>query len=80
MSEVHAEKLKSFIERIERLEEEKSSITTDISMVYAEAKATGFEPKVMRQIIKMRKKDTNELQEEHYMLDVYLNALGMRID
>jgi uncharacterized protein (UPF0335 family) len=69
--------LKSFIERIERLEEEKRALSGDIKEVYAEAKGTGFEPKIMRQIIKIRKMDKEEVDEEESLLDLYKRALGM---
>ncbi|HKM69954.1 MAG TPA: DUF2312 domain-containing protein [Stellaceae bacterium] len=74
---VAGEQLKSFIERIERLEEEKSALSGDIKEVYAEARGNGFEPKIMRQIIKIRKMDKQELDEEESLLDVYKRALGM---
>ena len=74
---VAVERLKSFIERIERLEEEKSALSGDIKEVYAEAKGTGFEPKIMRQIIKIRKMDKEEVDEEESLLDLYKRALGM---
>jgi uncharacterized protein (UPF0335 family) len=74
---VAGDRLKSFIERIERLEEEKRALSGDIKEVYAEAKGTGFEPKVMRQIIKIRKMDKEELDEEESLLDLYKRALGM---
>jgi len=69
--------LRAFIERIERLEEEKQTIADDIKEVFAEAKGTGFDVKAMRTIIRMRKKDAAERQEEEAILDLYLNALGM---
>lgn len=69
--------LKSLVERIERLEEEKKAIAGDIKEVYAEAKANGFDTKILRKVISLRKKDANEREEEEAMLDVYLNALGM---
>jgi uncharacterized protein (UPF0335 family) len=69
--------LKSFIERIERLEEEKKAIATDIKEVYGEAKATGFDTQIMRKIVALRKKDSAERQEEEALLDLYLSALGM---
>ena len=69
--------LKSLIERIERLEEEKRALGEDIKEVYAEAKGTGFEPKIMRQIIKIRKMDQDEQDEQESLLDVYKRALGM---
>ena len=69
--------MKSFIERIERLEEEKRALSGDIKEVYAEARGTGFEPKIMRQIIKIRKMDKEEVDEEESLLDLYKRALGM---
>ena len=69
--------LKSLIERIERLEEEKKAIADDIRDVFAEAKGQGFDTKIMRQVIRLRKKDTAERQEEEALLDLYLHALGM---
>ena len=74
---VAVERLKSFIERIERLEEEKRALSGDIKEVYAEAKGTGFEPKIMRQIIKIRKMEKEEVDEEESLLDLYKRALGM---
>jgi len=74
---VAGEQLKSFIERIERLEEEKRALSGDIKEVYAEARGTGFEPKIMRQIIKLRKMDKEEVDEEESLLDLYKRALGM---
>jgi uncharacterized protein (UPF0335 family) len=69
--------LKSFIERIERLEDEKRALGEDIKEVYAEAKGTGFEPKIMRQLIKIRKMDKDEHDEQESLLDLYKRALGM---
>lgn len=69
--------LRALVERIERLEEEKKTIAGDIKEVYAEAKANGFDTKVLRKVITLRKKDAAELQEEEAMIDVYLAALGM---
>jgi uncharacterized protein (UPF0335 family) len=77
---VAGEQLKSFIERIERLEEEKRALSGDIKEVYAEAKGTGFEPKIMRQIIKLRRMDKEEVDEEESLLDLYKRALGMMPD
>jgi len=74
---IAVERLKSFIERIERLEEERRVLGGDIKEVYAEAKGTGFEPKIMRQIIKIRRKDKEEVDEEESLLDLYKRALGM---
>jgi len=70
-------KLRSFIERVERLEEEKKALADDIKDVYAEAKGTGFDTKIMRRIVKIRKQDRDKRLEEEAILDVYLNALGM---
>jgi uncharacterized protein (UPF0335 family) len=72
--------LKSFIERIERLEEEKRALGEDIKEVYAEAKGTGFEPKIMRQILKIRKMDKDAHDEQESLLDIYKRALGMLPD
>ena len=69
--------LKALVERIERLEEEKKTIAADIKEVYAEAKANGFDTKILRKVIALRKKDADERQEEEALLDVYLSALGM---
>ena len=69
--------LRSFIERIERLEEEKKTIADDIKEVFAEAKGTGFDTKIMRQVLKLRKLDREDRQEQETLLDLYLQALGM---
>lgn len=71
------DQLRAFIERIERLEEEKKAISDDIKDVFAEAKGTGFDIKVMRTIIRIRKQDDNERAEHDAILDLYLHALGM---
>ena len=71
------DRLRSFVERIERLEEEKSVLMADIKEVYAEARNTGFDPKTMRKVIRLRKMDDSDRQEEEYLLDTYLSALGM---
>jgi uncharacterized protein (UPF0335 family) len=68
--------LKSFIERIERLEEEKKAIADDIKDVYAEAKGNGYDVKIMRKIVSIRKQDAAKRQEEEEILDLYLSALG----
>ena len=72
------EHLKSFIERIERLEEEKAALTADIREVYSEAKGQGFDTKIMRQVVRMRKLDKADFQEQEAMLDLYLTAMDMR--
>jgi uncharacterized protein (UPF0335 family) len=74
---IAAGQLRAFIERIERLEEEKQTIADDIKDVYAELKGTGFDAKAVRTIIRLRKKDAAERQEEEAVLDLYLAALGM---
>ena len=75
--EVNADHLVAFIERIERLEEEKKALAGDIKDVYGEAKANGFDVKIMRKIVSMRKQDRDSRIEEETMLDLYLTALGM---
>ena len=78
---MHArEQLRSVVERIERLEEEKKTIADDIRDVYAEAKANGFDTKVLRQVVRMRKQDVTERQEQDAVRDLYLQALGMLPD
>jgi uncharacterized protein (UPF0335 family) len=74
---VAADQLKAFIERIERLEEEKADISEDVKSVYAEAKGNGFDTKVIRKVIAIRKRDYAERQEEEAILELYLQALGM---
>jgi uncharacterized protein (UPF0335 family) len=69
--------LRAFIERIEKLEEEKRAIADDIKDVYGEAKGTGFDPKIMRKIISLRRQDKSKRQEEEEILDLYMSALGM---
>ncbi len=76
-SGVAAEELKQFIERIERLEEEKAAIAGDIKDVFAEAKGRGFDVKAIRSILRIRKKDHAERQEEEAILELYMQALGM---
>ena len=77
---VAVDRLKSFIERIERLEEEKSGLTADIREVYAEAKGSGFDTKVMRTVIRLRKMDSADRQEQEALEDVYRRALGLDRD
>lgn len=71
------QQLKSVIERVERLEEEKKGITDDIKDVYAEAKGNGFDIKTLRTIVRLRKIDVNERREAEEILETYLSALGM---
>lgn len=75
-SSIAAGQLRSFIERIERLEEEKKAISDDIKDVYGEAKGNGFDTKVLRQVVRIRKQDQAERQEQEALLDLYLGALG----
>ena len=75
--QVGADQLRQYIERIERLEEEKRNLMADIRDVYGEAKATGFEPKIMRQIVRMRALDKDILAEQDILLSTYRDALGL---
>ncbi|MEA2757190.1 MAG: hypothetical protein QOJ54_3479 [Aliidongia sp.] len=77
---VAADQLRSIVERIERLEEEKKALQEDIKDVYAEAKGNGFDVKILRKIISIRKRDRAELDEEETLLELYLRALGMLPD
>lgn len=72
-----AERLQQIVMRIERLEEEKATIANDIKEVFAEAKGAGFDTKILRQVLKLRKLDKAELQEQEHLLDLYMQALGM---
>lgn len=74
---VAADQLKSYIERVERLADDKSTISDHIKDVFAEAKSNGFDVKAMREIVKLRKLKANERTEAEYMLDLYKRALGM---
>lgn len=74
---IAGERLRSFIERIERLEEEKAALAADIREIFAEAKGVGFDTKIMRQVLKLRKLDREDRQEQETLLDLYLQALGM---
>ena len=74
---IAGERLRSFIERIERLEEERRTLGEDIKEVYAEAKGNGFDAKTMRQIVRLRRLDKDDLDEQEALLDVYKRALGM---
>jgi uncharacterized protein (UPF0335 family) len=78
-SGVARDQLRAFVERIERLEEEKKTIADDIKDVYGEAKGTGFDTKILKKIVSLRKKDEQERMEEDAILDTYLQALGMRV-
>jgi len=72
--------IKTIVERIEKMEEEKLAITTDISEIYKEAKSNGFDVKTLRKIVALRKKDADKLAEEEAIMDVYMAALGMLAD
>jgi uncharacterized protein (UPF0335 family) len=74
---IAADRLWSLVERIERLEEEKRSLSNDIKDIYQEAKSAGFDPKVLRQLIKIRREEPAEVEEQETLLDVYRRALGM---
>ena len=76
MFSISADQLRAIIERIENLEKEKAQITDDIKEVYAEAKGNGFDTKTIKQVIRIRKMDADDVQEQEALLDLYLNALG----
>jgi uncharacterized protein (UPF0335 family) len=75
---VAQDQLRAFVERIERMEEEKKAIADDIKEIYSEAKGSGFDTKVLRQIIRIRKQDHSERMEQEAILDLYMAALGMQ--
>ncbi len=74
---IAADRLRSLVERIERLEEERKALAGDIKDIYAEAKSAGFDVKVLRQIIRLRRQDQAEVEEQESLLDLYKRALGM---
>jgi uncharacterized protein (UPF0335 family) len=74
---IAGDRLKSFVERIERLEEEKAALTSDTRDVYAEAKSAGFDVKILRQLIRLRKLDEPARNEQEELLDLYMRAIGM---
>ena len=74
---VNGGQLRAFVERIERLEEEKKALADDIKDVYAEAKGTGFDIKIVRKIVSLRKQDRDKRREEEEILELYLAAIGM---
>lgn len=80
MTMVANDQLRAFIERIERLEDEKRTIAEDIRDVYGEAKGFGYDVKILRKVVSIRKQDSAERAEQEAILDSYLNALGMQID
>ena len=74
---IHSDRLKTIIERIENLEEEKKALSDDIREIYSEAKSAGFDVKILRQLISLRKLDVNDRQEQEIMLDLYKRAMDM---
>ncbi len=74
---IAADRLRSFLERVERLEDEKAALSADVREVYAEAKAVGFDTKIMRQVLKLRKMDRADRQEQAHLLDLYKRAVGI---
>ena len=74
---IAADRLRQFFERVERLEEEKAALASDVREVYAEAKSVGFDPKIMRQIVRLRKMNEADQQEMEALIDTYKHALGM---
>ena len=74
---IAADRLRSIIERIERLEEEKKALSSDIKDIYSESKSAGFDVKVIRQIVRLRKQEPAEVEEQETLLDLYRRALGM---
>ena len=74
---IAADRLRSIIERVERLEEERKALASDIKDIYSEAKSAGFDVKVIRQIIRIRKQEPAEVEEQESLLDIYRRALGM---
>jgi len=74
---IAADRLRSIVDRIERLEEERKALASDIKDIYAEAKSAGFDVKVLRQLIRMRKQEAAEIDEQQTLLDLYRRALGM---
>ena len=73
---VSGERLRSFIQRIEKLEEDKAAVGEDLKEVYAEAKGEGFDTKILRKVVRLRKQDTATRQEEEALIDLYLSAIG----
>jgi len=74
---IAADRLRSLVERIERLEEERRALSCDIKDIYAEAKSAGFDPRVLRQLISIRRREAAEVEEQKTLLDLYRRALGM---
>ena len=80
MTEIAADRLRSYVERIERLEGEKREIATDVKEVYVEVKAAGLDPKIVRKIVALRRRDQDDIDEEEALLETYKRALGMLAD
>jgi uncharacterized protein (UPF0335 family) len=76
-SGISADQLRSLVDRIERLEEERKAISADIKDIYTEAKSAGFDPKVLHQLIRIRRQDAETVEENEMLLDTYRHALGM---
>lgn len=76
-SAIAADQLRSFVERIERLEEEKAALAQDIAEVFTELKSAGFDAKIVRQVLRLRRMDRAQFQENEALLDIYMAALGM---
>ncbi|MBO1325283.1 DUF2312 domain-containing protein [Acetobacter sp. TBRC 12305] len=74
---ISADRLRSIVERVERLEEERKNLSSDIKDIFSEAKSAGFDVKIIRQLIRIRKQDPSEVEEQETLLDVYRRALGM---
>ena len=74
---IASDRLRAFVDRIERLEEEKAALAADIRDVFAEAKASGFDTKIMRQVIKLRRLEQHDRNEQQELIDLYMQALGM---
>lgn len=74
---IQADRLHSFIQRIEKLEEEKAAIANDVKEVYAEAKSSGYDTKIMRMIVKLRKMEAHDREEQEQLLDLYRQAIGL---
>lgn len=74
---IAADRLRSIVERVERLEEERKALSGDIKDIFTEAKSAGFEVKIIKQLIKLRKLDPADREEEETLLDIYKNAMGM---
>lgn len=75
---VAQDQIRAFVERVERLEEEKAALVSDIKEIYSEAKGNGFDTKILRKIVSIRKMDANERQEQEALLELYMSALGMQ--